>query len=190
MKKAEDLNNLEIWKRDNCSRMFDAVQHKLMENFGLLDSVELKKQESDVLSDFEMWFIMSSLPNLYFPTATKDGNLVANNWTKLYSSTEHGISVTRFQANVFDYRGPTVGVFRFRDGSLFVLAREDEWKDSSKPYTSTSTILIKLFPDYVRIESPSIYCNFKLRNSPLKLSFDSYGTISKDMDNLIDVEVT
>ncbi|VDM45204.1 unnamed protein product [Toxocara canis] len=111
-------------------------------------------------------------------------------WTLLYSSFEQGISVTRFEANVFDYRGPTVAIFQLKDGAVLVLAVDQEWRNSGSTFGSSNSVFMQLMPEFKRVQkSSSIYCNFKLRNFPMKLTFDRHMTIDKEMSQVIAVEV-
>uniref|UniRef100_A0A9J2PI36 TLDc domain-containing protein n=1 Tax=Ascaris lumbricoides TaxID=6252 RepID=A0A9J2PI36_ASCLU len=95
-----------------------------------------------------------------------------------------------FEANVFDYRGPTVTIFRLKDGALTVLAADEEWRNSGSMFGSVDSVFMQLLPEFRRIQkSSSIYCNFKLRNFPMKLTFDRYLCIDAEMNEVLAVEV-
>ncbi|VDK52777.1 unnamed protein product [Anisakis simplex] len=97
----------------------------------------------------------------------------------------------RFETNVFDYRGPTVSIFHLQDGQIFVLAVDQEWRHSGSKFGSVDSVLIELQPKFKRIQKgSSVYCNLKLRNYPMKLSFDANEmSIDKEMSEVIAVEV-
>ncbi|KIH46848.1 hypothetical protein ANCDUO_23095 [Ancylostoma duodenale] len=123
-----------------------------------------------------MWYIQCCLPSKYFATESskKDSNSspssTAKQWTPLYSSATHGISVNRFETNVFDYRGPTV--------------------HGSSRFGGSETMLFQLSPKLNRWEaSSSIYCNFKIRSAAFGLSFQDVMKIDKDMGNVGAIEV-
>lgn len=189
MEKAEKADDLDGWKRVNCPKLCDAVQSRVLGAFQLDSAPSHKQYISDVMTPFEMWFMCCSLPPSYFPTKLKEGAIEEEQWTRLFSSSEHGISVTRFETNVFDYRGPTVTIIRLQDGSLVVLATDQEWRNSGTSFTSAKTVFLKMLPEFIRVENASIYCNFKIRNFPLKLSVDRYLSVDKDMSDVVALEV-
>ncbi|VDL84333.1 unnamed protein product [Nippostrongylus brasiliensis] len=111
-------------------------------------------------------------------------------WTPLYSSGVHGISVNRFENNVFDYRGPTVSIFHLTDKRLFVIATEDVWRHSASRFGGPGARLMQISPELnVFYGSNSIYCNFKIRSAAFGLSFTDKMKIDKDMGNVAAVEV-
>ncbi|VDD87946.1 unnamed protein product, partial [Enterobius vermicularis] len=61
--------------------------------------------------------------------------------------------------------------------------------NSGSSFSSSSTILVQFLPQYRRVEGASFYCNFKIRNCPMKLSLDQCATIDKEMANVAAVEV-
>ncbi|EYC25908.1 hypothetical protein Y032_0011g1451 [Ancylostoma ceylanicum] len=150
---------------------------------------------SDILTPIQMWYIQCCLPSKYFATGSSKTDSTSSNstvkqWTPLYSSATHGISVNRFETNVFDYRGPTVSIFHLTDGNIFVLATEETWRHGSSRFGGAETVLFQLSPKLNRWEaSSSIYCNFKIRSAVFGLSFQDVMKIDKDMSNVGAVEV-
>ncbi|ETN71235.1 hypothetical protein NECAME_00924 [Necator americanus] len=149
-----------------------------------------------------MWYVQCSLPGKYFATentkkylrifydSTYTSCVSATHWTPLYSSATHGISVNRFETNVFDYRGPTVSIFELTDKSVYVLATEETWRHGSSRFGGSDTMLFQLAPKLDRWEaSASIYCNFKIRSAGFGLSFKEVMKIDKDMSNIESIEV-
>lgn len=137
----------------------------------------------------QMWYIQCCLPNVFFPT-TKESTLSASQWTPLYSSAIHGISVNRFENYVFDYKGPTVSVFQLNDSRIFVLATEDTWRHSASRYGGPKTKLFEVSPELKVWSPPSpIYCNFKIRSATFGISFSNVMKVDKEMGNVTAIEV-
>uniref|UniRef100_A0A915C434 TLDc domain-containing protein n=1 Tax=Parascaris univalens TaxID=6257 RepID=A0A915C434_PARUN len=179
------------WKDDYCNRLCDSVQTRVMSSLNLLAAPTLNDYGSDILSTLQMWFIHCSLPQIYLPKSkAQEGDSSPLCWTPLYSSRQQGISVTMFEASVFGYRGPTVTIFRLKDGAVTVLAADDEWRNSGSMFGSVDSVLMQLLPEFKRIQkSSSIYCNFRLRNFPMRLAFDRYLCIDAEMNEVLAVEV-
>lgn len=169
--------------------------------------------KSDILSPIQMWFVKCSLPPVFFPKVCPQPPPTiliqaepeeTIQWTPLYSSAMQGISVNRFDANVIDYRGPTVVVLHLTDKRVVVLASDQEWRlvlsvlprypsfrHSSHRFGGVNTTFLQLFPTIMRVQnaSNSIFCNYKLRATPFGLSFKEILKIDKDMSNIQDIEV-
>ncbi|CAJ0601172.1 unnamed protein product [Cylicocyclus nassatus] len=169
------------WKNAICPKFCHALQERILQeclglNFPVTD------YSSDILTPIQMWYVRCSLPSKYSVTGTS---------TKVNIATAtQGISVNRFEANVFDYRGPTVTIFQLTDKSIFVLATEETWRHGSSRFGGPDTMLFQIAPKLERRESSSsIYCNFKIRSAAFGLSFEDVLKINKDMDNVEAAEV-
>ncbi|VDM59264.1 unnamed protein product, partial [Angiostrongylus costaricensis] len=177
------------WKNSVCPAFCHALQgcvlHVLLDQeYPIID------YSSDILTPMQMWYIQCCLPNVFFPTAKVVALVLASQWTPLYSSAIHGISVNRFENNVFDYKGPTVSVFQLNDSRVFVLATEDTWRHSASRYGGPKTKLFEVSPELKVWSPPSpIYCNFKIRSAAFGMSFSNVMKIDKEMGNVSAIEV-
>ncbi|KAK5973585.1 TLDc domain-containing protein [Trichostrongylus colubriformis] len=181
------------WKHDLCPQFCHALRDLVLHV--LLDyTIENVEYCSEILTAMQMWYVQASLPQLYFPKKipqdSPESN-VNNSWTPLYSSAVHGISVNRYENNVFDYKGPTVSIFHLTDQSIFVLATEDTWRHSASRFGGSATELFQISPHLKRFRPSSspIYCNFKIRSAAFGLSFLDHMKIDKEMSNVTGIEV-
>lgn len=68
-----------------------------------------------------MAIVQLFLPQLIYMKESKP-------WTCLFSSSHDGLSITKFENRVFDYKAATVSVFELSNGSVYVLANDEEWR--------------------------------------------------------------
>eukprot|EP00081_Caenorhabditis_elegans_P017323 NP_497457.1 Uncharacterized protein CELE_Y39A3CL.4 [Caenorhabditis elegans] len=176
------------WRRENCEKFTQAVQNRVVS--AVTDTKIINPDySSDILSPLQMWYLQSSLPAVYFPAKPTETS-GESHWTPLYTSLQHGISTNRFETLVFDYRGPTVTIFRMKDGRVVVIAADQEWRHSGNRFGGTFTSFFEIVPNIRRIDGAnSIYCNLKLRSSAYGLSFKNELKIEKDFDEILDIEV-
>ncbi|KAF1763281.1 hypothetical protein GCK72_011547 [Caenorhabditis remanei] len=185
----EATQSIMSWRREYCEKFTQAVQNRVVSAV-TGNKIPNPDYASDILTPLQMWFVQSSLPNFYFPGKPSetpgDGH-----WTPLYTSLQHGISTNRFETMVFDYRGPTVTIFRLKDGRVVVLATDQEWRHSGSRFGGPFTSFFEISPRIRRIdEANSIYCNLKIRTAAYGLSFNtSELKIGKDFDEVLDIEV-
>ncbi|KAK0416698.1 hypothetical protein QR680_012637 [Steinernema hermaphroditum] len=187
---GKETENIVQWNNSICPKLCSAVQAKVLNAFyGIL---EVKKDySSDILSPAQMFYLQSCLPSKFFPSQGQgEENEQTRHWTPLYTSAEQGISVNRFETNVFDYRGATVAIFKLTDGGLVAVAIDQEWRHSAKRFGGPLTALYHFFPTCKRIEcAGAVYCNLKLRSAFMGLSFDKFLSIDKGMNNVAAIEV-
>ncbi|TKR77570.1 hypothetical protein L596_018516 [Steinernema carpocapsae] len=184
------------WKRAVCPNLCNAVQAKVMSGFYGIPNPQTDFS-SDILSPIQMFFLQCCLPAKFFPTESrqfeeqeKDRSDLTRHWTPLYSSAEHGISVNRFEANVFDYHGATIAIFELTNGTVAAIAADQEWRHSGKRFGGPHTALYQFSPVCKTIEQPgAIYCNLKLRSAALGLSFDRHFSVDKEMNGVKAIEV-
>ncbi|CAO4368201.1 unnamed protein product [Caenorhabditis nigoni] len=189
-KKGEEATQEIIrWRRDNCEKFTLAAQNRVV---SAVTGTKIPNPDysSDILTPLQMWYVQSCLPNFYFPAKPVE-TPGAGHWTPLYTSLQHGISTNRFETLVFDYRGPTVTVFRLKDGRVVVLASDHEWRHSGTRFGGPLTSFFEIHPTLKRIdEGNSIYCNLKLRTMAYGISFKTTELkIGKDFDEVLDIEV-
>ncbi|WKY00909.1 hypothetical protein Q1695_015151 [Nippostrongylus brasiliensis] len=165
-KHGTTLEHVVEWKNSICPSLCNSLRDLVLSV--LLDyDCNSTEYSSGILTPMQMW-----------------------SWTPLYSSGVHGISVNRFENNVFDYRGPTVSIFHLTDKRLFVIATEDVWRHSASRFGGPGARLMQISPELnVFYGSNSIYCNFKIRSAAFGLSFTDKMKIDKDMGNVAAVEV-
>ncbi|KAF7630914.1 hypothetical protein Mgra_00008833 [Meloidogyne graminicola] len=156
--KSNDINKINSWIEENCPRLLEPVFNKINEIFFGKENVILNNPKSEILSSVQMFVLRQSLPiTIFWPKPTSFDS--KEDWTYLYSSVQNGLSVNRFEANVFDYRGPTISIFHLINGQLFALVVDEELRHSCK-----------------------FYGNFKNRSSKLGLYFGTFSEFSIDGD--------
>ncbi|CEF64390.1 TLDc domain-containing protein [Strongyloides ratti] len=173
--------------QNECPRLCDGIREHVI---SLLTDKKKNLQDysSSILTPFQMLFIKASLnPVIYF---NKEGKNNSNRWTKLYDSSVHGVSLNRFENNVYDYKKPTVTIFKLTNGQLIVIALDEEWKNSVNCYGGNNTSVIQIKPKFEREDkSGSFRCNLKLKSAPMGIQFGRYLKIEKDFSNVNDIEV-
>ncbi|VDO30381.1 unnamed protein product [Haemonchus placei] len=200
--RGSSVEEIVSWKRDMCPAFCNALRDLVLHVFLgyafvrilIMEISDNTEYSSEILTPMQMWYVQSSLQSTFFPKQSAKEACESNvnhSWTPLYSTAVHGISVNRFENNVFDYRGPTVSIFQLTDGSIFVLATEDTWRHSGSRFGGQATVLFEISPDLKRFSSPSppIYCNFKIRSAAFGLSFLDKMKIDKEMGNVAAIEV-
>lgn len=191
--KGSSVEEIISWKCTECPSFCNALRDLVLSVFF---DYEYNRTEysSDIVSPMQMWYLQCCLPVSFFPknAQSKDGSqkeTINSSWSLLYSSAVHGISVNRFENNVFDYRGPTVSVFQLTDKSIFVLVTEETWRHSATRFGGSAQ-LFEMSPGLKRFSSFSpIYCNFKIRSAAFGISFAERMKIDKEMSNVFAVEV-
>uniref|UniRef100_A0A1I8BQQ2 TLDc domain-containing protein n=1 Tax=Meloidogyne hapla TaxID=6305 RepID=A0A1I8BQQ2_MELHA len=129
MSKGDDINVINSWIEENCPRLFEPVFDKINRIFFGKQSIILNNLQSVILSPIQLFVLRQSLPTtVFWPKPTSIDSL--EDWTLLYSSAKNGLSVNRFEANVFDYRGPTVAIFSLTNNQLYAIAADEEWSRS------------------------------------------------------------
>uniref|UniRef100_A0A915EEE9 TLDc domain-containing protein n=1 Tax=Ditylenchus dipsaci TaxID=166011 RepID=A0A915EEE9_9BILA len=185
------------WKNNVCPRLCQTLQDKILDVF-FGRSRPSGMIQSDILSTTQAFILCHCLPTtVFFPQLESQSQSEEQNvnkqWTKLYSSVSQGISINRFEANCFNYKGATVAIFKLTNEDIYAIAADQEWRHSVKKFGGPNSILFQLHPLFKRIdaESPAIYCNFKTRSStPLGLTFGrGQFSLDGDMANLFDMEV-
>uniref|UniRef100_A0A0N5A6G0 TLDc domain-containing protein n=1 Tax=Parastrongyloides trichosuri TaxID=131310 RepID=A0A0N5A6G0_PARTI len=180
-----------IWVQRNCPRLFVPLQVRLINTITGKDKITYDFS-SNLLTPVQMFLVKSALNpitylNVHGTSVLKENGV--NNWTSLYRSDKHGISTTRFEHHVFDYKRPTISIFKLINGQLAVLALDTEWKHSGEKYGSYFTTFISIKPSFFRtVRSNSLYSNFLLKNCPKGLSFDDLLSIEGDFSNVEAIE--
>uniref|UniRef100_A0A915MT08 TLDc domain-containing protein n=1 Tax=Meloidogyne javanica TaxID=6303 RepID=A0A915MT08_MELJA len=197
--KGDDFNLINLWIEENCPRLFEPVFDKINKIFFGKQNIILNNLQSEILSPIQFFVLRQSLPTtVFWPKPVSIDS--REDWTLLYSSTKNGLSVNRFEANVFDYRGPTVAIFSLTNNQLYAIAADEEWRHSCKSFGGPQCVLFKFFPEFKRIDlpSPALYCklhprdgNFKHRTSKLGLYFGNFSqfSINGDFNNVQQIEV-
>ncbi|KAJ1366875.1 hypothetical protein KIN20_027657 [Parelaphostrongylus tenuis] len=165
------------WKNSVCPAFCNGLQAQVL-HILLGQEHPVADYSSDILTPIQMWYIQCCLPSVFFPSA------------KVAEVAIHGISVNRFEHNVFDYKGPTVSVFQLTDKKVFVLSTEETWRHSASRYGGTMTKLFEVSPELM-VWSPSspIYSNFRIRSAAFGISFSDVLKIDKELGNVASVEV-
>ncbi|CAJ0922400.1 unnamed protein product, partial [Mesorhabditis belari] len=175
------------WKNVRCPRFCHALQGVVLNKLLNYDMPNIDLS-SDVLSPLQMLYLQSSLPTSYFPKDKASGEIVR--WTPLYTSAMQGVSVNRFETNVFDYKGHTVSIFSTRDKRTVVIASDTTLRNSTAPYGGSDTVYYEISPALMRIEAMnSIYSNFKIRSASLGFSFKDLLKIDKELSEVTAIEV-
>ncbi|CAK5076897.1 unnamed protein product [Meloidogyne enterolobii] len=159
--KGDDINSTNLWIEENCPRLVEPVFDKINKIFFGKQNIILNNLQSEILSPIQFFVLRQSLPTtIFWPKPISIDS--REDWTLLYSSTKNGLSVNRFEANVFDYRGPTVAIFNLTDNQLYGIAADEEWRHSCKSFGGPQCVLFKFSPEFRRIDlpSPALYCKF------------------------------
>uniref|UniRef100_A0A0N4ZY37 TLDc domain-containing protein n=1 Tax=Parastrongyloides trichosuri TaxID=131310 RepID=A0A0N4ZY37_PARTI len=168
-----------------CPRMHYTIQHSIINSVDFKDQYEYDFS-SNILTPFQMFIVNASINPIIF----NNKDLHFNAWTKLYDSTIHGVSVNRFENNIFDYKKPTITILKFHDGSIFVIALDQEWRNSVKNYGGNNTSVIQIKPTFKKEDKPdTFYCNLKLKSAPQGVMFGKFLQIDSDFSNIDDIEV-
>jgi len=69
-------------------------------------------------------------------------------WSLLYNSNSHGLSMNRFQHHVFSYKGQTVMLVELEAGDLYVVAADTEWKESTQRYGGMDALILEAVPRF------------------------------------------
>uniref|UniRef100_A0A913HSQ1 TLDc domain-containing protein n=1 Tax=Strongyloides stercoralis TaxID=6248 RepID=A0A913HSQ1_STRER len=173
--------------QNECPRLCDGIREHITSL--LTDKTKIiQDYSSSILTPFQMLFIKAALnPVIYF---NKEGNHNSNKWVKLYDSSIHGVSLNRFENNVYDYKKPTVSIFKLTNNQLLVIALDVEWKNSTNTYGGSNTSVIQLKPTFGREDKiGSFRCNLKLKSAPMGIYFGKFLKIEKDFSNVHDIEV-
>lgn len=174
------------WKKAVCPRICDAVIARTNNKF-FTDPLKspLVKLASDVLSVFQCWFLQCCLPDLYFTNAKLSCNDSSPEWPKLYSSFDQGLSSTKFDQTVFNYRAPTVTVLRMCSGEIYVVALDQEWRNSGAMFGSTDCNCFQLTPSFRKSSgASSVYCNLSMRKYPRKLSCRDFFSVDEQLNGV------
>ncbi|XP_035694666.1 uncharacterized protein LOC118428662 [Branchiostoma floridae] len=73
-------------------------------------------------------------------------------WSQLYSSREHGQSLSRFEHHVFEhhvfsYKDPTILLISCAGGFTFCIAVDSEWRESTAAWGAHDCLLLQLTPE-------------------------------------------
>ncbi|CAK5085755.1 unnamed protein product [Meloidogyne enterolobii] len=159
--KGDDINSTNLWIEENCPRLVEPVFDKINKIFFGKQNIILNNLQSEILSPIQFFVLRQSLPTtIFWPKPISIDS--REDWNLLYSSTKNGLSVNRFEANVFDYRGPTVAIFNLTSNQLYAIAADEEWRHSCKSFGGPQCVLFKFSPEFKRIDlpSPALYCKF------------------------------
>uniref|UniRef100_A0A0K0DYG0 TLDc domain-containing protein n=1 Tax=Strongyloides stercoralis TaxID=6248 RepID=A0A0K0DYG0_STRER len=180
-----------IWIQRNCPRLLVPLQVKIINSIIGKPMINYDFTSS-LLTKAQMFLVKSALNPITYLNV--QGSSIfnengINNWARLYSSIDHNISVTRFEHYVFDYKRPTISIFKLNNNQLCVLALDTEWKHSSNKYGSSFTTFISIKPKFFRtVRSNSLYSNFLLKTSQKGITFDDLLSINEDFSNVVAIE--
>jgi hypothetical protein len=188
---GSSYDKIVYWKNANCPGLCSSIREKVFDVF--YDRRHINNEyKSDVLSPAQMYILQAMLPRtIYFPQTRSDSKESTDcPWTLLYSSEHQGISMNRFEATTFHYKGPTVVIFRKTDHSVFVIANDEEWRHSTKKFGGNNCLLVQILPQFKRDDgNEMIYCNFKLRSSVFGIMFGRHFSVNDDMSDVNTLEV-
>eukprot|EP00049_Salpingoeca_infusionum_P017747 m.354201 g.354201 ORF g.354201 m.354201 type:complete len:440 (-) comp16950_c0_seq1:278-1597(-) len=110
------------------------------------------------------WMLLISLPELF----TNSGN-----WSELYSTAKNGQSLTQFQRQTHNYKGPTLTLVRDDKDALYVAGVDQEWLDQPKQWGGEDCCLLRLYPTFHKISKPGIqvYSDVRTRHATHGIGF-------------------
>ncbi|CAJ0579345.1 unnamed protein product, partial [Mesorhabditis spiculigera] len=184
---GDNWESIVEWKNSECPRFCHQLQSVVLNKLNgyPVTNVQLN---SDVLSQLQFLYLQSALPPSYFVKDPKTGELAE--WIPIYTSAMQGISVNRFENNVFEYKGHTVTVIKLKDKRTVALASDTTFRNGSTRYGGNDTMYFELEPSLLRLDGTnSIYSNFKIRSASMGLSFKEVMKIDKDLDEVVAIEV-
>ncbi|XP_078610124.1 uncharacterized protein LOC144881184 isoform X2 [Branchiostoma floridae x Branchiostoma japonicum] len=115
-------------------------------------TASVKQRFAESMMDLPMaWVLSCILPIRY----TKNrAELVEHSklpkwlqWSQLYSSREHGQSLSRFEHHVFSYKDPTILLISCAGGFTFCIAVDSEWRESTAAWGGHDCLLLQLTPE-------------------------------------------
>lgn len=78
-------------------------------------------------------------------------------WKTLYQSENHGLSLNRFQANLFNYKAGTIVFIYCNTDALYCVCSNQEYRESPTPYGDESTRIYRFWDDFKHCESKQDY---------------------------------
>lgn len=168
-----------------CPRLFVGLQKTVSARLtGDESEIEEFSLHSNVVSPFEMWFVQCCLPLCYVspanrPTLNLDASSSASSsyvsWDLLFSSSEHGLSASRFESKVLGYKGSTVVFVELLSGQCYCIAVDESWRFGTQRWGKSSCIAFELCPELKILSqgSQTMYFNVKQRGFPQALTVGS-----------------
>ncbi|KAH7731275.1 Protein Y39A3CL.4 c [Aphelenchoides avenae] len=187
---ADDAHRVIEWKNTVCPRFAQTIHDKVVNVLYGRHEPRMSLPSSDILTPVQMLLVQCALPTtVYFPQSN-EAEHKAIEWTKLYSSAHQGISINRFETHVFHYKGPSVSIFKLKNGEVSAIASDQEWRHSCNKFGGSHSMLLKIRPTFERIDptGSTIYCNFKLRSSVFGITFGRHFSVDGEMNDVSDLE--
>ncbi|RLN73594.1 hypothetical protein BBJ28_00023083 [Nothophytophthora sp. Chile5] len=89
----------------------------------------------------------SILSRSHFVALSTVTSAVQTSLTRLYTSSQDGLSFNRLSFHILGYSGPTLTVIRDTGGAIFGMFCDSEWKESSRFYGGNGCFLFRLAPE-------------------------------------------
>jgi len=116
-----------------------------------------------ILCPMLKWLLSSLLARSYFLSALQDKSEDSPSdpfvdrikslsqpveWTLLFNSNNHGLSMNRFQHHVFAYKGQSVMLVELEAGDVYAIASDAEWKESTSRFGGMDAVLLEAVPRF------------------------------------------
>eukprot|EP00112_Aurelia_sp_Birch-Aquarium-sp1_P024556 Seg782.17 transcript_id=Seg782.17/GoldUCD/mRNA.D3Y31 product="Restriction of telomere capping protein 5" protein_id=Seg782.17/GoldUCD/D3Y31 len=164
------FSGLEAWLHEKFTGQVQKAHFHMLP----MPDLTISEHSFAILTPSLLWYLCCVLPICYTrlershsynqPIDSPDGDDSNQyTWNIIYDSNEHGLSLNRFKHKCMNYKSPTVTLVQFTDGTLIVLALDQDWRDSSERFGGPYSCLLEIIPNCSSIlESQNI---FYLRSS-------------------------
>ncbi|XP_077996334.1 uncharacterized protein LOC144449634 [Glandiceps talaboti] len=195
---CRDMNAISHCIQSNCPELLTGMHSWVLSllngeaNPDTLQEILDSRLIGSMLSYPLAWLISCCVPATYTVESTLKSSMDSSSqhfqwdhWVTLYDSNSKGLSMNRFQHHIFSYKGPTIMVVTCSAGYLFIVAVDQEWRESLKHWGGAGCSIFQLSPTFKLIEEgpDMMFLNDKSRSLPRGITI---GRNSKSLALSID----
>ncbi|XP_070573359.1 uncharacterized protein [Ptychodera flava] len=177
---CKDMNAISYCIQCNCPDLLTGMHDWVVlllnaeANPDSLQPIEEERLPGSMLSYPLAWLISCSVPATYTVESTmksamdKTNNLRWDHWMTLYDSNTKGLSMNRFQHHTLSYKGPTIMLVTCSGGYLFVIAVDQEWRESTQHWGGSGCAILQFAPTFKSLEEGAnmMFLNDRSRSLP------------------------